>query len=99
MFDFTPRDKVTKEQLQDSSQEQLELLVESRVNFMDMRRHTLMAKQGYYRLQEVKPPLNEKQRAWFKEKPITIQKAVWACKVCAEYLEYCDGLKKEKETA
>ncbi len=96
---LTARDKVTQADFKEFKSDQLATIISGRINFMQMRRKTLMAKHGRYRLTNVNPPLYDKQLEWLQAEPVTVDKAVWAWNNCANYLTYCEKLKKAGEAA
>ncbi|KRM84133.1 hypothetical protein FC35_GL001462 [Limosilactobacillus coleohominis DSM 14060] len=96
---LTAMDKVTKQDFQNLRADQLTAIIDGRINFMQMRRKTLMAKHGRFRLKHVNLPLFDDQLKWLRTEPITVEKAVWVWNNCADYLSYCDKLKKAGKVA
>lgn len=96
---LTARDKVTQDNFKDLAAEQLAAIITGRINFVQMRRKTLMAQHGRYRFKNVNPPLYDNQLEWLQAEPVTVDKAVWAWNRCADYLKYCEKLKKAGEVA
>lgn len=96
---LTAWDKVTQDDFKDFKPDQLAAIVSGRINFMQMRRKTLTATHGRYRLTNVNPPLHDNQLEWLQSEPVTVDKAVWAWNNCANYLSYCDKLKKAGKVA
>ncbi|WP_295731677.1 hypothetical protein [uncultured Limosilactobacillus sp.] len=96
---LTAMNKVTKQYFQNLTAEQLTAIIAGRINFMQMRRKTLMAKHGRYRFKNVNSPVFDNQLEWLQAEPVTVEKAVWVWNACADYLDYCNKLKKAGQVA